>query len=33
VAGYPGPRHDVGGYTPAQMIGEETIQAIWGEEI
>jgi gluconate 2-dehydrogenase gamma chain len=33
VAGYPGPRHDVGGYTPAQMIGEEGIRAIWGEEI
>jgi gluconate 2-dehydrogenase gamma chain len=33
VAGYPGPRHDVGGYTPAQMIGEEKIRAIWGEEI
>ena len=33
VAGYPGPRHDLGGYTPAQMIGEERIRAIWGEEI
>jgi gluconate 2-dehydrogenase gamma chain len=33
VAGYPGPRHDLGGYTPAQMIGEEGIRAVWGEEI
>ena len=33
LAGYPGPRHDVGGYTPAQMIGEERIRAIWGEEV
>ncbi|MCK5412353.1 MAG: gluconate 2-dehydrogenase subunit 3 family protein [Gemmatimonadetes bacterium] len=33
LAGYPGPRHDVGGYTPAQMIGEERIKTIWGEEI
>jgi gluconate 2-dehydrogenase gamma chain len=33
VVGYPGPRHDLGGYTPAQMIGEERIRAIWGEEI
>ena len=33
VAGYPGPRHDVGGYTPAQMIGEEGVRAIWGEEM
>ncbi len=33
VVGYPGPRHDVGGYTPAQMVGEERIRTIWGEEI
>ncbi len=33
LGGYPGPRHDAGGYTPAQMIGEEGIRAIWGEEI
>jgi gluconate 2-dehydrogenase gamma chain len=33
VAGYPGPRHDVGGYTPAQMIGNEPIRTIWGEEM
>ena len=33
VAGYPGPRHDVGGYTPAQMIGDEPIRTIWGEEM
>ncbi len=33
VVGYPGPRHDVGGYTPAQMVGEARIRTIWGEEI
>jgi len=33
VVGYPGPRHDLGGYTPAQMIGEERITAIWGAEV
>lgn len=33
VVGYPGPRHDAGGYTPAQMIGEEKIRTIWGEEV
>ncbi len=33
LAGYPGPRHDVGGYTPAQMIGEDKIRAVWGEEV
>ncbi len=33
VVGYPGPRHDLGGYTPAQMIGEERIRAIWGDDI
>lgn len=33
LGGYPGPRHDAGGYTPAQMIGEERIRTIWGEEI
>jgi len=33
VAGYPGPRHDVGGYTPAQMIGEDKIRTVWGEEM
>ena len=33
VVGYPGPRHDAGGYTPAQMIGDEPIRAIWGEDL
>lgn len=33
VVGYPGPRHNVGGYTPAQMVGEARIRTIWGEEI
>ena len=31
--GYPGPRHEFGGYTPEQMIGEEKIQTVWGSEI
>lgn len=29
VAGYPGPRHHRGGYTDAQMVGEETVTAVW----
>ncbi len=33
VIGYPGPRHYVGGYTPKQMLGEQKIKAIWGDEI
>jgi gluconate 2-dehydrogenase gamma chain len=33
VIGYPGPRHDFGGYTPEQMIGEAKIQTVWGSEI
>ncbi len=33
LSGYPGPRHDLGGYTPAQMIGEEKIRTVWGEEM
>jgi gluconate 2-dehydrogenase gamma chain len=33
VVGYPGPRHAVGGYSPEQMIGEQTIRTIWGEEV
>ncbi len=28
VVGYPGPRHSRGGFTPAQMIGEENIKPI-----
>ena len=31
--GYPGPRHEFGGYTPEQMIGEAPIQTAWGSEI
>jgi gluconate 2-dehydrogenase gamma chain len=31
VVGYPGPRHHAGGYTPAQMLGQEKIRAVWGE--
>jgi gluconate 2-dehydrogenase gamma chain len=33
VIGYPGPRHEFGGYTPKQMIGEEKIQTVWGSEV
>jgi gluconate 2-dehydrogenase gamma chain len=33
VARYPGPRHHKGGYTPAQMLGEEQIITIWGEKM
>ncbi len=33
LIGYPGPRHEFGGYTPKQMIGEEKIQTVWGTEI
>ncbi|MCZ6674612.1 MAG: hypothetical protein O7C75_16915 [Verrucomicrobia bacterium] len=29
VVGYPGPRHQAGGYTPGQMVGEEPIRPIW----
>jgi gluconate 2-dehydrogenase gamma chain len=32
LIGYPGPRHEFGGYTPKQMIGEEKIQTVWGGE-
>ncbi len=33
IVGYPGPRHHLGGYTPDQMIGEEKIITVWGEEV
>jgi len=33
VGRYPGPRHHQGGYTPAQMLGEEPITTLWGEEM
>ncbi len=33
VAGYPGPRHHGGGYSPEQMIGEEAIITVWGEKL
>ncbi len=32
VAGYPGPRHRRGGYSPAQVDGREPIRAIWESE-
>jgi gluconate 2-dehydrogenase gamma chain len=33
VAGYPGPRHHLGGYTPDQMTGKAKIKTVWGEEL
>lgn len=30
VAGYPGPRHRLGGYSPEQMLGEAPITPVWG---
>ena len=33
VARYPGPRHHQGGYTSAQMLGEEAITTLWGDEM
>jgi hypothetical protein len=33
VLGYPGGGHHLGGYSPAQMIGEQKIKTIWGEEV
>jgi gluconate 2-dehydrogenase gamma chain len=32
LTGYPGPAHHRGGYSPAQMIGEEKIVAVWEDE-
>lgn len=32
LAGYPGPRHHRGGYTDAQMMGEEIVTAVWETE-
>jgi len=32
VAGYPGPRHRRGGYTPEQVEGREPVLAIWEKE-
>ena len=29
VSGYPGPRHQQGGYSPEQMLGEAPIRPIW----
>ena len=31
LTGYPGPVHHRGGYSPAQMIGDEPIVAVWEE--
>jgi len=33
VLGYPGPRHNQGGFTPQQMQGEAPIVGIWGDEV
>ena len=32
VMGYPGPAPHRGGYTPAQMLGEQKIVAVWEDE-
>ncbi len=32
VAGYPGPRHHAGGYTPEQVTGAAKVTTIWGSE-
>ncbi len=32
LVGYPGPRHPRGGFTTAQMIGEEEITPIWDQD-
>jgi gluconate 2-dehydrogenase gamma chain len=32
VAGYPGPRHRVGGYTPEQVTGDSKVRTVWGSE-
>ena len=33
LIGFPGPRHEAGGYTPDQMIGAREIEAVWGEPL
>ena len=33
VAGYPGGGHHLGGYSPAQMLGEATVKTAWGKEV
>jgi gluconate 2-dehydrogenase gamma chain len=33
LVGYPGPRHQAGGYTVEQMKGTAPIEAIWGEDV
>ncbi len=33
VMGFPGPRHQLGGGTPEQMVGRQKIPTVWGEEI
>jgi gluconate 2-dehydrogenase gamma chain len=33
VLGYPGGRHQLGGYTPAMMIGEAPVDSVWGEKL
>jgi gluconate 2-dehydrogenase gamma chain len=33
VTGYPGPRHQLGGYMPEQMVGKQKIKTVWGDEV
>lgn len=33
VTGYPGPRHQLGGYSPEQMLGKAPIVPIWAREV
>jgi gluconate 2-dehydrogenase gamma chain len=33
VLGYPGGGHHLGGYSPAQMLGEQKIKTVWGDEV
>ena len=33
VAGYPGGGHHLGGYSPAQMMGEAKVKTVWGDEV
>lgn len=32
VVGHPGPRHHLGGYSPAQMLGQAPIRPVWQED-
>ena len=33
LLGFPGPRHEFGGYTPGQMLGTEEIETVWGGKV